>query len=328
MEQIDTLAVSGGGAKLVAALGTLNYLEEKGILKNIKKYAGTSAGAIVSTLLVMNYSPKEIKDTVFSKNSTLVKESYFKVVFNILRSYGIYSGDKTYSYFESLFEAKGFSKSITFKQLYDKTDKTLTIVGTSLSEQDTFYFNHHTQPDMKVIDALRISISIPIYFTCVEYTFNSKVHILVDGGLLENFPLHYYNVCNLTKSWIFKSSELKQQTKELITIMKKKLQYTNTIGILIRECDKVTKCLKNVNTFHEINTISEYFTSLLSSMLGKIEESNYHNPVTGTKDNFFNETIIIKLPIKVSSVDFDLSESNKNILITAGYESAEEFFQS
>ena len=208
MEQIDTLIISGGGMRSVAVIGSLQYLEEKGILKNIKKYAGSSAGAMICTLLVMNYSANEIEQTVFSQGSNIVKQSYFRVVFNILKSYGIYSAEKMYNYLGSLIEAKGFSKYITFKELYDKTGKILTITGTSLSEQDTFYFNYYTQPTMKVIDALRISISIPIYFTSVEYTFNSKIHTMVDGGLLENFPLHYYDVCNITKSWVFKSSKL------------------------------------------------------------------------------------------------------------------------
>ena len=332
MEQIDTLIISGGGIKSVAVIGSLNYLNEIGILKNIKKYAGTSAGSFIITLLVMNYTPDEIEQTVFSQGNSLIKESYFMIIYNMFKNYGIYSANKMYNYLESLFEAKGFNKNITFKQLYEKTSKILTLTGTSVSEQDTFYFNCYTQPNMKVIDAVRISISIPIYFTSVKHIFNSQIHTLVDGGVLENFPLYYYDICELTGNWIFKSSDLKEHKKNLISnnLFVESKELTKTIGILLSDKVNNNNILKNVNTFfqeyHQINNISDYFTLLMNTVLDKIEESNFRNPLTGAKDNFFKETIIIELPIKVSAIDFNLSKSNKNILITTGYDSAKQFF--
>jgi NTE family protein len=238
MEEIDTLIICGGGMKSCAIIGALNYLDEKGILKNIKKYAGTSAGSFIITLLVINYTPNEIEQTIFSQGNNLIKESYLKVLYNIFKSYGIYSADKMYKYLESLFEAKGFSKNITFKELYEKTGKLLTLTGTSLSEEDTFYFNCYTQPDMKIIDGVRISISIPIYFTSVKYTFNSQIHTLVDGGVLNNFPLYYYDICNLSDKWIFKSSDYQVEKKNLLSknlFMTKRTDFTNTIGIILHD---------------------------------------------------------------------------------------------
>lgn len=335
MENIDTLTLAGGGSRDVAIIGSLNYLNEKNILQNIKKFSGTSAGAIIITLLVINYTPKQIENTIFSQDSSLVKESFFKIIYNIFTNYGIYSGNKTYAYLESLFEAKGFNKAITFKELYSKTNKILTLTGTSLSEQDTFYFNCFTTPDMKVIDAVRISISIPIYFSSITYTFNSQQHCFVDGGLLNNFPLYYYDICDLSNKWIFKSSDLQIQKKNLISkelLLIDDSTFTNTIGIILRNKVQDQKILRNINTFfqdyHIINNIKDFFTSLMNTILDKIEESNFSNPLTGVKENFFKETIIIELPIKVSPINFDLSDENKNILITQGYKSAREFFEN
>ena len=76
--KINTLICSGGGSKMVTAIGALRVLEQKDILKNIVKYAGSSAGALICVLLNVNCTPDEIEKTVFSQGSHLVKDSFYK----------------------------------------------------------------------------------------------------------------------------------------------------------------------------------------------------------------------------------------------------------
>ena len=58
------LVMEGGGIKGIAYGGALLELERKGILQNITRVAGTSAGAIQACLLSMGYTPKEIIEIV------------------------------------------------------------------------------------------------------------------------------------------------------------------------------------------------------------------------------------------------------------------------
>ena len=60
--KFNTLVMSGGGLKGIPMLGSLQYLiDMKHIeIKNIKKYVGTSIGAIINVLLIIGYEPKEI----------------------------------------------------------------------------------------------------------------------------------------------------------------------------------------------------------------------------------------------------------------------------
>lgn len=49
----------GGGVKGIAYVGAMEVLEEKGVLENIQRVGGTSAGAINALLLGLNYSLDE-----------------------------------------------------------------------------------------------------------------------------------------------------------------------------------------------------------------------------------------------------------------------------
>ena len=55
------LVFEGGGVKGIAYVGAMEILEKRGILQNIERVGGTSAGAINAVLLALNYSNIESK---------------------------------------------------------------------------------------------------------------------------------------------------------------------------------------------------------------------------------------------------------------------------
>jgi tetratricopeptide (TPR) repeat protein/ankyrin repeat protein/predicted acylesterase/phospholipase RssA len=62
----ENLVFKGGGPKGIAYLGAVKVLYSKGALKYVKRVAGTSAGAINSTLMAFNYSYDEMLDLLGS----------------------------------------------------------------------------------------------------------------------------------------------------------------------------------------------------------------------------------------------------------------------
>ena len=58
------IVCEGGGVKGIALLGAIYYLEEKGY--TFQNFAGTSAGAIVSSLLAVGYTGKELKELLLN----------------------------------------------------------------------------------------------------------------------------------------------------------------------------------------------------------------------------------------------------------------------
>ncbi len=78
----------------------------------------------------------------------------------------------------------------------------LYTTGTNLTRQRTQVFSYETHPDMRVADAVRISI--PLYFRAGlldadDHVITGKprpgqpVQVFVDGGLLANYPLHLFD---------------------------------------------------------------------------------------------------------------------------------------
>ena len=69
--QFRNLIFEGGGVKGIAYVGAMQVLEQRQILKNIKRVGGTSAGAINALLFALGYTIVEQRDIL---NSTDFKE--------------------------------------------------------------------------------------------------------------------------------------------------------------------------------------------------------------------------------------------------------------
>lgn len=182
----EILVLSGGGAKGVAQLGALHCLKKNNLLNNIKTIAATSAGSCTGMLLCAGYHPME-----FFKFIKLVNLGQMKKLeaHNVITKYGLDDGTRMMLVLSKLMTAKGFAPDITFKEFYKRTKINLIITGACINDKKIYYFSHKNYPDMKVLDAVRISISIPIIFTpCV---FEGK--IFVDGGCIDNFPIHLFD---------------------------------------------------------------------------------------------------------------------------------------
>ena len=54
------LVFEGGGVKGIAYVGALEVLEKEGILQDVERVAGTSAGAMMAVLVGLRYSVAEV----------------------------------------------------------------------------------------------------------------------------------------------------------------------------------------------------------------------------------------------------------------------------
>jgi NTE family protein len=200
------LVMEGGGVRGFAYIGAMEVLDSLGILKNIERVGGTSAGAIQATLFAIGYTPAEIKEVI--KNIPLKEFNDGTLVGGITRirkHFGFYKGDALTAWISKIIEAKTCDADITFAQLHAQKEKgyrDLYITGTDLSYRCLRIFSYETYPDMCIRDALRISFSIPLYFQPVLIDDKGKVqqnkkrtdlHLMVDGGLLSNYPVHMFD---------------------------------------------------------------------------------------------------------------------------------------
>lgn len=185
----DTLCLSGGGINGFLYIGALDYLQTNNIIDftKINNYIGTSIGAMTCFMLALDYSIKEIYDFFLDFNfKKLETETSIEQLFE---KFAINDGNRI-SYMLSYFIQKKHKVSdMNFIDLYNINNKTLSIIGTNLTLSREELFNYKLTPNMSILTAIRISISIPIYFSPVFY--NNCYY--VDGGIVNNFPIKYCN---------------------------------------------------------------------------------------------------------------------------------------
>ena len=182
---VKNLILSGGSMKGLAYIGMIKCIEEYNIVKSIDNYVGTSIGACVCFCLLIGYTYEELYDVFINLDINKARNIQIDNILNFGNTYGVDNGDKIVKILKVLLKKKLQVNSISFNELYEKTHKNITIIGSCLNTTSVEYFNLKNSPNMDVIDALRISISIPLFFTPVIY--ENKYY--VDGALTNNYPI-------------------------------------------------------------------------------------------------------------------------------------------
>ncbi len=186
------LAFDGGGARGIAYVGAMRVLEEKDMMKDIKRVVGTSVGSIIATAVALGYTADQMEELLLNKNFNDFKDNSGYIIINVLKffvNYGYYRGNEFTKWIEEIIKTKTDNGSITFKQVYEDYGKELIIAGTCLNRKKTIYFNHNDYPNMTIKEAIRISASIPFFFDA--YRFRDEVY--VDGGITDSYPFGYFN---------------------------------------------------------------------------------------------------------------------------------------
>ncbi|WP_210401718.1 patatin-like phospholipase family protein [Lacimicrobium sp. SS2-24] len=161
---------SGGGTRLPAHIGILAALKDLEI--GFRHLVGVSGGSIVSALYSAGMPLSEIRQLALETNFRQFRG--FSLI-RLLRDGGLSSGDK----FEKWMDRQ--LKSKTFEQL----ELDLHIVATDVNGGGPVIFNRVNSPTMRVSQAVRFSMSIPLIFSFKSY----KEHLLVDGAILSEDAL-------------------------------------------------------------------------------------------------------------------------------------------
>jgi NTE family protein len=205
-QQIRNLVFEGAGVRGLAYSGAIHELENQNILSGVRKVGGTSAGAIVALCISLGYSAAEMKEIVETMRLQRFNDGRFFFIggFSRLnRRYGWYRGRAFSRWLEKIILNKTGNPDITFQQLGENGFKDLYVTGTSLTQQKLIIFSKETYPSMKVRDAVRISMSIPLYFEAVCIDSLGKVircrkadgtyDLMIDGGMTGNFPISMFD---------------------------------------------------------------------------------------------------------------------------------------
>ncbi|MCP2042773.1 patatin-like phospholipase family protein [Pontibacter sp. HSC-36F09] len=307
--EIRNLAFEGAGIRGIAYAGVIDELERHGKLQGIEKVGGTSAGAITAMMVSLGYTSEEIADIVSSTQFRKFNDGRFMFVGGFVRMhklYGWYRGDKFMDWTAKLIEEKTGNPDITFQELSALGYKDLYITATSLNKQRLLIFSRENYPNMKVRDAVRISISIPLYFKAVFIDSDGKVYkkpgegqdldVVVDGGVIGNFPITMFD------SVVADATGRKQR-----------IPNKGTIGIRV---DSDLQIEEDANTRELVPTDIRNLNDYIAALYTLVIENLNRNELTEAD---WARTI------SVSSVDISprirkMSKEEKNSLIQSGRE--------
>lgn len=196
---IKNLIISGGSMRGFTFLGAIKYLEEQDIIQNIETFTGTSIGACLSLCLSLKFTSKELIDIFTNLDIEKHRDITVDNILNFFEDYGLDDGDRIVNIFKIIVEKKikllqkeitdDFNENITFQKLFNITQNKLTIIGCCLNNMETIFYNHELTPNMNVLDAIRITFSIPFIFKPV--LIDGKYY--VDGGITNNYPIELFD---------------------------------------------------------------------------------------------------------------------------------------
>ncbi|MBE7178948.1 MAG: patatin-like phospholipase family protein, partial [Mucilaginibacter polytrichastri] len=207
-----SLVFEGAGIRGIAYAGVIKKLEEKKLMPQISRVGGTSAGAITALMVSLGYNSQEVYKLIGETEFGDFNDGRYFFIGGFRRlskKYGWYRGEKFQHWLDEVILAKTGNPNITFAQLHDQKFRDLYVTGTSLNRQRLLIFSYETYPEMRVSDAVRISMSVPLYFEAKYIDAKGAIvpkpagtdslDLVVDGGITGNFPIWMFDQTDMGK---------------------------------------------------------------------------------------------------------------------------------
>jgi NTE family protein len=310
------LVFEGGGVKGIAYGGALEVLTNMNALAAIERVAGTSAGAINATMLALGYTTAEVSKIIAETNFKDFEDgNVFSEVFGITRKYGWYKGDKFKEWMGKYIKEKTGNSEITFRQLAQlprsKGFKQLYMIATNLTRQQAMVFSHEPAhfPDTPIKEAVRMSMSIPLYFQSVM----KADEVWVDGGVSLNYAI------NLFDKAVYLS---KPANGEKVTYNTDGDYLFNheTLGFRLDSTKVIEYNRDNwKNEPMPINNLKDYAIGLVNFLMEMANKKHLH-------PNDWNRTVFIDT-LDVKTTDFKLSPAKIQDLLASGRKGVNDYFQ-
>ncbi len=284
---------SGGGIRGFALIGAVTELESQGY--RFKRVAGTSAGAIIAGFIAAGYSGQDIYEIMKSVKLTKLLEVKKNKRFPLAKwlklywSMGLYKGDALELWIKEILARKNI------RTFADLADKQLRVIASDLTNGRLMVLpddlpQYNIDPNQfSVARAIRMSCSVPFFFQPITLRTVGEKRIIVDGGVLSNFPM-----------WLFDQENVITERPVLGLRLVPEKQQT-----MVHERD--------------INNAIELFTSLFETM------RNAHDARYISRKFVKN---IVFIPIKEAGfIEFSISDNKRIVLIEQGKEAVNHFLK-
>ena len=167
------------------------------------------AGAVVGSLVAAGYSAKELHDLLQETPFSSFEDKGWEdriiglgTPLSILKDHGIYEGKVFHAWIRQRLAEKGISRFGDLKVAGEDDARwmyRLQVVVSDVTHHQLLLLPRDAKvlgkdPDhLEVADAVRMSMSIPIFFEPYTVKVLGQDVVLVDGGMLSNFPVWVFD---------------------------------------------------------------------------------------------------------------------------------------
>lgn len=319
------LVFEGGGVKGIAYVGAMKVLESEGILANITRVGGTSAGSINAVLFAAGYNNQETLKILNALDFNDFKDDSWGVLRDMKRlknEYGWYKGDFFREWIGELLKKKTGSENITFKALHERTGKALYVYASNLSTGFGEVYSPEHAPRMRVVDAVRRSMSIPLFFRAVR---DDRDDVFVDGGAINNYPVKLFDRQKYLSDGSLERipKYYEEENKKLAVKQPGSSPYLYNKETLGFRLDSE----KEIGIFRDgqepkstdIDNFLDYTMQLVKTILNVQGSQHLHS-------DDWHRTVYIDT-LGVGTTDFDLSDAKKKKLVASGKKAAEGYLK-
>jgi len=236
-------------------------------------------------------------------------------LFSLVECGGYFAGSNFLEWLIEKLAAKGIGANTTFTEFFSQTGTDLSLLASDTSDVERLVLNHRTAPDCPVAWAVRMSMSIPFVWREVAWraewglyrgrakdgtgSSNGLPSVIVDGGVLSNFPLGLI-------------ADQPEPGSENEAIMgDTDAQAAGNLGLLIDEAIPVAGAANTAKTpllIEHARTVQR-LGRLVDTMMGAQDNDEIRD----------HEKEICRLPAKgYGTTEFDMTEERLNALVEAG----------
>ena len=227
---MEYLVLGPASMGIFSLVGTITKYEKE--LENIKEISGSSAGALIAVALALDIPLPEILDRLLSVDFENLSKFKLKC---LIKNYGLVDMKPVR---DTLIEYYGCDP------VFSELRKKVYISSYCLNRCRTEYFSVDTHPDMKVIDAVCMSIAIPLILPPVKY----MDMFYIDGCTRELIPVTPFLDKKPDKIFCIKL-KMKEIFYEKITNLKQFIQAITTTALKLPD----TNTMK-LGTIREVDT--------------------------------------------------------------------------
>jgi NTE family protein len=322
--KFKNLIFEGGGVKGIAYVGALEVLKQKKVMQKIKRVGGTSAGAINALLVGLGYSVDEMKEILWNLDFTNFLDDSWGIIRDterLIRDFGWYKGDFFRNWIGEIVEVKTGNHEATFAEVFSQNRfKELYFIGTNLSTHFSEVFSHEHTPRMCIADAVRISMSIPLFFTAKR---SLRGDVYVDGGVLSNYPIKLFDRKKYVNKHARTTEYYDNQNAKLAKSGKRISKYVynkETLGFRL-DSEKEIALFRD-HAEPERRRIGDFFSyawALIQTVMEAQQSIHLHS-------DDWQRTVYIDT-LGVQTTQFDLSNDMKWNLVESGREGANRYFE-